>query len=214
MQIFTQHSYVPETILTDKGTTFTSQLLNSLMASAGIKIEHASVKHAQTIGMVERSHQKLKQILKINISADSPQWHKYVNLAVMAHNTTYHQAIRCTPTEVFHGRVPFNALDVKFGNPLFEQRNTTDVTGILDNMNKKFQQTHDNIIEAFHKHKTSPLKVNDFTFLLNKRLSQQSEKFHSRNSSGKAHTKWSKSCQIQITSYVRLALFALNAFTE
>ena len=54
MQIFTQHSYVPKTILTDKGTTFTSQLLNSLMESAGIKIEHASVKHAQTIGMVER----------------------------------------------------------------------------------------------------------------------------------------------------------------
>ena len=144
MQIFTQHSYVPKTILTEKGTTFTSQLLNSLMESAGIKIEHASVKHAQTIGMVERSHQKLKQILKINISADSPQWHKYVNMAVMAHNTTYHQAIRCTPTEIFHGRVPFNALDVKFGNPLTEQRNTTDVTGILDNMNKKFQQTQDN----------------------------------------------------------------------
>ena len=184
MQIFTQHSYVPKTILTDKGTTFTSQLLNALMESAGIKIEHASVKHAQTIGMVERSHQKLKQILKINISADSPQWHKNVNMAVMAHNTTYHQAIRCTPTEVFHGRVPFNALDVKFGHPLTEQRNTTDVTRILDNMNKKFQQTHDNIIEAFHKYKNyydrkaqaSPLKVNDFTFLLNKRLSQQSEK--------------------------------------
>ena len=56
-----------------------------------MKIEHATVKHAQTIGMVERSHQKLKQITKINISADSPQWH--VNMAVMAHNTTYHQAI-------------------------------------------------------------------------------------------------------------------------
>ena len=184
MQIFTQHSYVPKTILTDKGSTFTAQLFNSLMESAGTKIAHASVKHPQTVGMVERSHQRLKQILKINISADSPQWHKYVNMAVMAHNTTYHQAIRCTPTEIFHGRVPFNALDVKFGNPLTEQRNTTDVTGILDNMNKKFQQTHDNIIEAFHKYKNyydrkaqaSPLKVNDFTFLLNKRLSQQSDK--------------------------------------
>ena len=105
-------------------------------------------------------------------------------MAVMAHNTTYHQAIRCTPTEIFHGRVPFIALDVKFGNALTEQRNTTDVTGILDNMNKKFQQPHDNIIEAFHKYKNyydrkaqaSPLKVNDFTFLLNKRLSQQSDK--------------------------------------
>ena len=62
------------------------------MESAGIKIEQATVKHAQTIGMVERFHQKLKQILKINIS-DSAQWHKHVNMAVMAHNTTYHQAI-------------------------------------------------------------------------------------------------------------------------
>ena len=184
MQIFTQHSYVPRTIIIDKGTTFTSQLLNSLMESAGIKIEHATVKHAQTFGMVERSHQKLKQILKIIISADSPQWNKHVNMAVMAHNTTYHQAIRCTPTEVFHGRIPFNAIDVKFRNPLTEPRNTTDVTGLLDNINKKFKQTHENIIEAFHKYKNyydrkvqaSPLKVNDFTFLLNKRLSEQSEK--------------------------------------
>ena len=102
----------------------------------------------------------------------------------MAHNTTYHQAIRCTPTEVFHGRIPFNALDDKFENPLTEPRNATDVIGKLDNMNKKFQQTHDNRIEAYHKYKNyydrkaqaSPLKVNDFTFLLNRRLSEQSEK--------------------------------------
>ena len=154
------------------------------MESAGIKIEHATVKHAQTIGMVERSHQNLKQILKINISADSPQWNIYVNMAVMAHNTTYHQATRCTPTEVFHGRIPFNALDVKFGNPLTESRNTTDVTGMLDNMNKKFQQTLDNIIEAFHKYKNyydrkaqaSILKINYFILRLNQRLSEQSEK--------------------------------------
>ena len=71
--------------------------MTELMKTAGIQIEHATVKHAQTIGMVERSHQKLKQILKINVAADSPQWDKYVNLAVMAHNTTYHQLLKCTP---------------------------------------------------------------------------------------------------------------------
>ena len=50
MQIFTKHSYVPKIILTDKGSTFTSQLFNSLMESAGIKIEQATVKLARTIG--------------------------------------------------------------------------------------------------------------------------------------------------------------------
>ena len=99
------------------------------MESAGIKIEHATVKHAQTIGMIERFHQMLKHILKGNVSTDSPQWHKHVNMAVMAHNTTYHQAFRCTPTEIFQGRVPFNGLGIKFGNPLKNPRNTTEFSG-------------------------------------------------------------------------------------
>ena len=34
------------------------------MDKAGIKVSHATIKHAQTIGMIERSHQRLKQILK------------------------------------------------------------------------------------------------------------------------------------------------------
>ena len=134
--------------------------------------------------MIERFHQKLKQILKFNVSADSPQWHKYVNMAVMAHNTTNHQALRCTPTEFFHGRIPFNALEIKFGDSLSELRTTTNITWIVENMNKKFQETHTNIIEAFHKYKNyynrkaqaSPLKEYDFTFLFNKRLFNESDK--------------------------------------
>ena len=154
------------------------------MDKAGIKVSHATIKHAQTIGMIERSHQRLKQILKINVSADRPQWDRYVNLAVMAHNTTYHQTLKCSPTDVFHGRVPYNALDLKFGNYLSSPRNATDTQSLVDNLNAKFKETHTNIIRAFHKYKAyydrkaqaSPLKVNDFVFLLNPKISTQSEK--------------------------------------
>ena len=90
LDIFTKHAYVPKHIITDKGSAFTSQVITELMDKAGIKVSHATIKHAQTIGMIERSHQRLKQILKMNVSADRPQWGRYVNLAVMAHNTTYH----------------------------------------------------------------------------------------------------------------------------
>ena len=134
--------------------------------------------------MVERFHQKLKQILKINISVDSPQWDRYVNLAVMAHNTTYHQSLKCTPSEVFHGRVPFNALDLKFGNPLKCETTETDMTRLVDQVNDKYQQVNDNILQAYHKYKkyydrkaqALPLKVNDYTFLLNPKLTTQSDK--------------------------------------
>ena len=71
--IFTKHACVPMHIITDKGSAFTSQVITELMDKAGIKVSHATIKHAQTIGMIERSHQRLKQILKINVSADRPQ---------------------------------------------------------------------------------------------------------------------------------------------
>ena len=175
---------MPKHIITDKGSAFTSQVITELMDKAGIKVSHATIKHAQTIGMIERSHQRLKQILKTNVSADHPQWDRYVNLAVMAQNTTYHQTLKCTPIEVFHGRVPYNSLDLKFGNPLSPPRNAKDTQSLVDNLNAKFKETHTNIIRAFHKYKAyynrkaqaSPLKVNDFVFSLNPKFSTQSEK--------------------------------------
>ena len=184
IDIFSKHAYVPQHIITDKGSAFTSQVIEELMSQAGIQVSHATIKHAQTIGMIERSHQKLKQILKINVSADRPQWDRYVNLAVMAHNTTYHQTLKCTPTEIFHGRVPYNVLDLKFSNPLSGSRNATDVQSLIDNPNSKFKETHANIIKAFHKYKAyydrkaqaSPLKKNDFAFLLNPKINSQSDK--------------------------------------
>ena len=44
-----------------------------IMNLSGIQIEHAIVKHAQTIELLERTHQKLKQILKTNVSTDTPE---------------------------------------------------------------------------------------------------------------------------------------------
>ena len=158
--------------------------MTEIMTTAGIKFKDATVKHAQTKGMVERSHQRLKQILKINVSADSPQWVKYVNLAVMAHNTTYHQSLKCTPSEVFYGRIPFNAQDLKFSNPLKCETTETEIAKLVNQVNEKYTQANDNILQAYHKHKkyyhrkaqAIPLKVNNFAFLLNPKVTTQSEK--------------------------------------
>ena len=117
------------------------------MNKAGIRVSLATIKHAQTFGMIERSHQRLKQILKMNVSADRPLWDRYVNLAVMAHNTTYHHTLKCSSTEVFHGRVPYNALDRKFGNPLSFSRSATDTQSLVDILNTKFKETHSNKIQ-------------------------------------------------------------------
>ena len=147
LSILTKHVYVPKQILTDKGTAFTAELLSELAKAADIHISHVTIKHAQTIGMVERTHAKLKKILKISVNADRPQWDRYVDIAIMAHNTTYHDSLKCSPTEIFHGRIPYNPLDLQFRNANKPaETKCKDVNEILDKMNFIFRDNLDNII--------------------------------------------------------------------
>ena len=43
------------------------------------------------------------------------QCHKYLSIAMLNYNTTYHSSIDCEPSRVFLGRVPHNILDHKLG---------------------------------------------------------------------------------------------------
>ena len=117
LSVFAKHAYVPTHILTDKGSVFTAELFQQLTKAIGLEISHATIKHARTKGMVERSHAKLKKIFKIHVNVDRPHWDRYVDIAIMAHYTTYHTSLKCSPTEISHGRTPYNALDLKYSNP-------------------------------------------------------------------------------------------------
>ena len=61
---------MPRHILADKGKAFTAELLTELAKATDIHISHATIKHAQTKSMVERSHAKLKKILKTSVNAE------------------------------------------------------------------------------------------------------------------------------------------------
>ena len=103
----------------------------------------------------------------------------------MAHNTTFHDSLKCSPTELFHGRTPYNPLDSQFKNPQKQvETQCKDLNGILDKMNFTFREASDNIISAHHKYKTyydrntraQPLKVHDFVFLLDPKNDSQRSK--------------------------------------
>ena len=185
LSIFTKNAYVPKHILTDKGTAFTAELLTEIAKAADIHISHATIKHAQTIGMVERTHAKLKKNPKISVNADRPQWDCYVDIAIMAHNTTYLDSLKCSPTEIFHGRIPYNPLDQQFRNANKPaETKCKDVYENLNKMNFIFRDNLDYFISAYHKYKmyydrkarAQPLKMNEFAFLLDPEYdSQRSE---------------------------------------
>ena len=115
INIMTKYAYLPTTLISDKGTVFMSHVIKNVAGVLGITLKHATTKHAQKIGLLERSDASIKQALKVEIGERRSLWHKYINIAVLNYNTSYHTSIGCEPSRVFNGRIPYNVLDLKLG---------------------------------------------------------------------------------------------------
>ena len=61
INIMTKLAYWPTSIISDKGSVFMSQVIKEVAEVVGITLQHATTKHAQTIGMLERIHASLKK---------------------------------------------------------------------------------------------------------------------------------------------------------
>ena len=101
-----EHAYFPTILISDKGTAFTSHVIKEVAGVLSIILKHATTKHAQTIGLHEPSLTIIKQSLKIETGERRSLWHKYISIAVLNYNTSYHSSIGCEPSRVFHGRIP------------------------------------------------------------------------------------------------------------
>ena len=74
--IMTRHAYLPTLIITDKGSAFVSQVIHEVDEILGINLKHATTKHAQTIGVLERAHATIKTSLKMASGEYRKQWRK------------------------------------------------------------------------------------------------------------------------------------------
>ena len=155
INIMTKHAYLPTTLISDKGTAFISHVIKEVAGVLGITLKHATTKHAQTIGLLERSHASIKQALKIDTGERRSLWHKYVSIAVLNYNTSYHASIDCEPSRVFQGRIPYNILDLKMGNrpqkiPSTDSQIAQD---LFEQTEKTFQDVRKNAMQAYVKDK-------------------------------------------------------------
>ena len=83
INIMTKDAYLPTTLISVKGTAFTSHVIKEVAGVLGVTLKHATTKHAQTIGLLERSHASIKKALKIETGERRSLWHKYINIAIL-----------------------------------------------------------------------------------------------------------------------------------
>ena len=183
ISIMTKHAYLPTTLISDKGTAFTSTVIKEVAGVLDITLKHATTKHAQTIGLLERSHASIKQALKIETGERRSLWHKYVSIAVLNYNTSYHASIGCEPSRVFHGRIPYNILDLKMGirPQQIPPPDSQIAQDVLEQTETIFQDVRKNAMQAYLKYKAyydrktnaSKLKKADYVFILQPKAEHQ-----------------------------------------
>ena len=163
-----------------------SQVIKEVAGVLGITLKHATTKHAQTIGLLERSHASIKQALKIETGERRSLWHKYINIAVVNYNTSYRTSIGCEPRRVSHGRNPYNVLDLKLGmRPQHQPIPTSQIAQeVLEQTEMIHQDVRKNNMQAYIKYKayydkkanTSKLKEADYVYILQPKADHQGSK--------------------------------------
>ena len=105
INIMTKHADLPMTLFSAKSSALVSHVVKVISGVIGCTLKHATTKHAQTIGLLERSHASIKQALKIETGERRSLWYKYISIEVLKYNTSFHTIIGCEPSRVFYGRI-------------------------------------------------------------------------------------------------------------
>ena len=138
------------------------------------------------MGLLERSHASIRQSLKIETGERRSLCHKYISIAVLNYNNSYHSSIGCEPSRVFHGRIPYNILDLKMGiRPEKIPSSDSEIAqDVFEQTEKIFQDVRRNANEAFIKYKAyydkkanaSKLKQSEYVYILQPKADHQRSK--------------------------------------
>uniref|UniRef100_A0A1X7T3K8 Integrase catalytic domain-containing protein n=1 Tax=Amphimedon queenslandica TaxID=400682 RepID=A0A1X7T3K8_AMPQE len=103
---------VPEEILTDQGSNFTSQLLTEIYQMLRVRPIRTTPYHPQTDGLVERFNGTLKSMLRKVVTKEGKDWDKLIPYLLFAYREVPQASTGFSPFELVYGRTVRGPLDV------------------------------------------------------------------------------------------------------
>ncbi|XP_039862407.1 uncharacterized protein LOC120718122 [Simochromis diagramma] len=94
---------IPDEILTDQGTNFTSKLMQLFHNQLGISAIRTSPYHPQTDGLVERFNQTLKRMLQKFVSDTGKDWDQWLPFLLFAYREVPQASTGFSPFELLYG---------------------------------------------------------------------------------------------------------------
>lgn len=145
---------IPEEILTDQGTNFTSKLMSQLNQQLGIKAIRTSPYHPQTDGLVERFNQTLKNMLRKFVADTGRDWDRWLPFLLFAYREVPQTSTGFLPFELIYGwqvQGPLDLLRKNWEAPIPTGTETSIVQYILqmrDRLERYREEAAENLREA------------------------------------------------------------------
>ena len=95
---------IPKSIVSDRGTQFTSHFWRQMHESLGTRLEFSTAFHPQTDGQTERVNQILEDMLRACALAHGSSWDENLPYAEFSYNNSYQTSIKTSPFDVLYGK--------------------------------------------------------------------------------------------------------------
>lgn len=103
----------PEVLLSDQGTPFCNELVDSLCQLMQIKHRLSSAYHPQTNGLTERFNKTLCTTLAKYVSDYGDTWDTFLNASLFAYRTVQNSTTKYTPFKLIYGREAVIPMDLQ-----------------------------------------------------------------------------------------------------
>uniref|UniRef100_UPI00292D4351 DDE-type integrase/transposase/recombinase n=1 Tax=Bradyrhizobium sp. 33ap4 TaxID=3061630 RepID=UPI00292D4351 len=119
----------PKTIITDRGTAFTSRLTQEILRLSHTVHRRTTAYHPQTNGLTERLNKTLADMISMYIDVEHRTWDEILPYVTFAYNTAVQETTGFTPFRLVHGRDASTMLDAMLPHePNDEESDTLDFT--------------------------------------------------------------------------------------
>lgn len=113
----------PSRIITDRGTSFTAQLMQETLELSRTTHRKTTAYHPQTNGLTERLNKTLADMISMYVDVQQKTWDEILPYVTFAYNTASQETTRFTPFRLVYGREVQTMLDAMM--PFEEDHLTT-----------------------------------------------------------------------------------------
>ena len=107
IDVVVRHHDLPNSIVTDRGSLFTSKFWSLLCYFLSIKRRLSTAFHPQTDGQIKRQNSTMKAYLRAFVNFEQNDWARLLPMAEFAYNNTKNASIRHMPFELNCGYHPW-----------------------------------------------------------------------------------------------------------